>query len=487
MGKSPTTIVVVGTGIASSLLLAGLLEDRRRKIRVIVLERGRQESLSWKLANRHNVQPHGVVSELRYRDTFENLSPRKEWVFNLGFGGGSNVWWGCTPRFLPKDFKTHSHYGVGLDWPLSYGDLEPFYSKAEELMQIAGPSEHTPFKRSRPYPLPAHRLSSVDEALLKAHPDHFFALPTARASRSTPHRAACCASGVCFLCPVGAKFTVEQEMAALYQDPRVELLTGAEVSHLEINNADVTSAFVSIAGRDRRIQGDLYCLGANPIFNSAILLKSGFTHAALGRGIAEQRSIFFRARLRSLRGFDGGTSITGHHYGWYDSAARSHAAGCLIETWNVPRIALIGDPRSAFEFKAIFEDLPHSDSRVTLSAQGKPQVSYHGTTAYLRKGVEHFFATLSPLQETLGIEELLPATPEQALNALSRTEGHIIGGHAMGSNPAVSVVDKYLRYHNSQNLYLLGAGVFPTISPANPSLTVAALSLHCADHLAALL
>jgi choline dehydrogenase-like flavoprotein len=59
--------------------------------------------------------------------------------------------------------------------------------------------------------------------------------------------------------------------------------------------------------------------------------------------------------------------------------------------------------------------------------------------------------------------------------------GHIIGTYRMGSDPNTSVVDAEQRSHDHPNLYLLGSGVFPTTGTANPTLTIAALSLRAAE------
>jgi glucose dehydrogenase len=60
--------------------------------------------------------------------------------------------------------------------------------------------------------------------------------------------------------------------------------------------------------------------------------------------------------------------------------------------------------------------------------------------------------------------------------------GHIIGTARMGSDPKNSVVDGNLRSHDHPNLFILGSAVFPTSATANPTLTIAALSLRAADH-----
>jgi len=60
--------------------------------------------------------------------------------------------------------------------------------------------------------------------------------------------------------------------------------------------------------------------------------------------------------------------------------------------------------------------------------------------------------------------------------------GHIIGTARMGNDPKSSVVDSELRSHDHPNLFILGSAVFPTSATANPTLTIAALSLRAAGH-----
>ena len=86
---------------------------------------------------------------------------------------------------------------------------------------------------------------------------------------------------------------------------------------------------------------------------------------------------------------------------------------------------------------------------------------------------------------------------EQVFNALGVSEihhadtfqgaGHVIGTYRMGSNPNTSVVDANLRSHDHQNLYLLGSGVFPSVGTANPTLTIAALSIRASEAIASAL
>jgi choline dehydrogenase-like flavoprotein len=158
-------------------------------VRVLVLERGYLDSHDWQLENER--QSHGVgesqtSSRIDPKTTFVNKHPDKhEWVHNPSFGGGSNCWTANTPRFMPSDFEMQSRYGVGVDWPLSYDDLEPFYERAEQLMAISGPNDGSPYPRRSPYPQPPHQFTEPEKLLKAAYPDNFFHIPTARARVAT--------------------------------------------------------------------------------------------------------------------------------------------------------------------------------------------------------------------------------------------------------------------------------------------------------------
>lgn len=57
---------------------------------------------------------------------------------------------------MPNDFRLRSAYGCGLDWPVAYEDLEPFYGQDEDEIGVsADPTETLGSPRSRPYPMPA--------------------------------------------------------------------------------------------------------------------------------------------------------------------------------------------------------------------------------------------------------------------------------------------------------------------------------------------
>ena len=466
-------LIVVGTGFASSFFLSAYLARCRANARILVLERGRRDTHAWQLRHR---QPASTAPQA----TFVNRHRRKQWFYTPALGGGSNCWWAVTPRMMPSDFALKSTYGVGTDWPLSYDELEEFYCHAEALMAVSGPADGSPQPRSQPYPQPPHRFSQPDKLLKKAYPELFFHQPTARARLATAQRPACCASGVCHLCPIDAKFTVLNEMGHLYADPRVTLVLEAAVQNVETTGRTARGVRYIKDGIETQAQGQLVVLGANALFNPHILLRSGLSHPLLGKFLHEQVAVTATIDLDGVDNFQGSTSITGHGYMLYDGPHRSQRAGCLIESWNVPTLRLErGKWRQRLVLKFLFEDLPapHNHVRIATGDPTQPETVYRHHSEYAQRGIDALSEALPELLHPLPVEKInLDPRP-------SPTENHILGTTPMGTDPHRSIVDRGLVHHQVRNLLVLGGGAFPTSSPVNPTLTLSALSLWAAHHL----
>lgn len=470
-------LILVGTGFASSFFLKRYLESAPADARILVLERGVLDSHAWQFENGRNSSFDGQA----HQGTGDSGKAPKEWVYNIGFGGGSNCWWACTPRMLPNDFKTQSLYGVGRDWPVQYEELELFYQQVEEVMQVAGPSGETPFPRSAPYPQPPHRASDPDRLLAKAYPGQFFRMPSARTRTSTANRPRCCATGTCHLCPVDAKFSVQNELAHLYADARVSVEYGATVQSLVRRGGEAKGVHYTRDGEDVEALGDLVVLGANALFNAHILLRSGDEHPQLGRRLCEQVGLNVFLYLDGLDNFQGSTSVTGHGYMLYDGEFRRERAGALIETWNIPHLrAEHGRWRETMQLKFIFEDLPNEANRVELDPTNpaRPLTHYEGWSTYTQRSIDALGSQLHEMLSPLPVEEI-------EIGSINASEAHILGTTVMGDDPKTSVLDRFQVHHEMRNVVVLGSGCFPTCGPANPTLTLSALALHAAEHLLA--
>jgi choline dehydrogenase-like flavoprotein len=476
--KETYDLVVVGSSFASTFFLKNFLKKAPPTAKVVVLERGFHFPHAERLKERRGeitaqANPNPDFDQTQH--TIVNTTPEKNWIYTLGFGGSSNCWYGCTPRFMPNDFRMNSLYGVGEDWPVQYDDLDPYYSEVEEIMSISGPSE-TPFPKSSAYPQPPHLFTDVDRLMKKAYGNLYISQPTARARVAANGRNPCCASAVCNLCPVNAKFTIENGNMGVYEDPRVELVYGAQVYGMDLVQDRVQSVHFVKDGKDQEVAGEVVALGANGIFNAHILLNSGDTNSLTGNGLGEQVGLDARVFLKDLQHVGGSTWVNANGYMLYDGDHRKEYAACLMESSNHPFVRIEqGKWRDIVTFRMVFEDLPSKDNYVAPSPDRmKPKVHYQGPTAYALKGIENMKKKLPDILSCLPVEKI-------EYENLHNSEAHILGTTRMSSNPATGVVDRHLIHHQYRNLFVLGSGAFSTFTPANPTLTLSALSLFAAD------
>lgn len=462
-------LVVIGSGFGSLFFLERALK-LRPELKVLILERGQHREHDWQVE-------HGVNSSIDPQTTFRSESP-KHWNFTVGFGGGTNCWFGHAPRLHPNDFRTRALYGVGEDWPVSYDEMEAYYCDAEEIMQVSGPSDMDGvYPRSRPYPQPPHRFSSVDEIMKAAQPDRHFVLPTARARVPAPTRSKCCASARCVLCPANAKFTANNGFRHLFE--AVDIVTGARVVTIETEGGLAQRVMFETNGRFETVEAETFVLGANAIHSPAILLASGFDDPLTGIGLNEQLGGEIEVLLDGLDNFDGSTICAGINLSLYDGSFRKEHAGALLYFENRWKHGLRTEPgrwRQTLPITFAVENPPNPVSKISVRGSGTPTVAYAGETEYCQKGFEVARRAIEQVVAPLPVEDVI-------WRGVRPTESHLHGSLRMGGDRQTSVVDAGQVHHRVRNLAVVGSAVFPTCPAANPSLTVAALSLRAAQRM----
>ncbi|MFL6734908.1 MAG: GMC family oxidoreductase N-terminal domain-containing protein, partial [Sphingomicrobium sp.] len=420
-------VVVIGTGFGSLFFVHRLLQ-LRPDIKILMLEQGPLRSWEQQVEEGRN---SGISSD----DTFVRTGKRKRWHFTIGYGGGTNCWSGNTPRMHPNDFRLKTRYGRGQDWPISYDELEPYYAIAEEIMEISGPDDlHVIGFRSRPYPQPPHRLTSACRLMKQAQPDMHFAMPSARARVATKQRPRCCASFHCSLCPVGAKFTAFNGFSHVTEHPNVRILPEAEVLELERSTSNVSGVRFRQAGREQRVGCDLCILGANTIHSPAILLRSGFDHPLLGRGLNEQLGYGAEVLLDGLDSLDGSSLTSGINYSLYDGAFRSeHGAAMIKLNNNFPQGLRpeFGRWRQMVYLSVATEQELLDENRVTIDRGGNVVVHFERQSPYAEQAVKWSREQLPKILAPLPVEQI-------RFKQVRITEGHVQGTMRMGSSSADS-------------------------------------------------
>lgn len=518
-------VVIVGGGIAAALLACEL---RKSKVDVHILEAGshydRHEALvryrrAWDrdfqapypdwpwLQTPHNNKPE------HYYSSKGNLTYHPS--FLKGVGGTTWLWTGMTPRFLPHDFQLRTVYGVGQDWPLDYAMLEPYYLQAEHAIGIAGDSvDDQGSPRSGDYPMPPIPMTYGEQWMaekLKKHGVRIASSPAARNSRRYHQRQACCGSNTCTpICPSSARYdaAIDIQRAVTLG---AKLTDKATVYRLETNKEKIVSVhYKRPDGSSQRIAAQRVVLACNSIETPRLLLMSANSdypkglanHSGqVGRNLMDHLFISYRFTTPEPVYSGRGPQAISHILHGRDGVFRKKYAAAKVFIGNDPNILKqsiqllkqkkhwqnpVASLRQAINHTAIIgaelEVLPSKNNRLTLDVSHRdplglplPRIDYQPSD-YTLDGQKHWQAYIEHMID------LLQGT--MAEKTVSLSAHHMAGTTRMGASAANSVVNANSRCHDHPNLYIVGGSIFPSMGTANPTLTIAALSLRLAKHLA---
>ena len=494
-------MVVVGSGITGLLASWAPL---RRGLRVAMIERGALKTHAEQL---EDGQWSADVPGAQPNDETAPGTPAYPWSYVYGVGGSSLHWSGATPRFTAADFKMRSSFGVMVDWPLSLQELAPFYAAAEAALGVAGAPADGPSPSGPPIPgagaQPPHPLSPIDKAVAP-HLRPFVSLPQARPSRTIQGRPPCCGSATCELCPVNARFSALNGLAAVLDHPGLELREQTVAARLRLASGDGVEGVEAIGPGGERLllRGGRYVLAANGIENPGLLLRSGLDGPAVGRYLFDHGhttvTVTFR---RELEPGVGNTLSTGLSEAFREGDFRARRSAAILSPFNpgtpiaplvsagvvaredgtAVRAGALDRWRRTVPFDMLTEDLPRPDRRVTLSPSRDSfglalnRTAYPPPGPYERAGIEAAVAALRERLAPLGVEAIEAGPGPRG--------GHLMGTCRMGP-PGRGVVDAEMRHHELRNLFVAGSSAFPTYAPVHPTLTIAALALRLGGLLA---
>lgn len=504
--------VIIGTGAGGSPLLARLAAAG---LKVVALEAGR----NWDPGTEFSTDEM-AMGKLYWSG--ERLSAGETPVAfggnNSGTGvGGSMLHWGAfVPRVDPRDLRIRTEFGVGHDWPLAYEDLLPYYEEIESFLGVSGPETY-PWEEGRRYPLPPVPLNAPAQAMQRgcaalgvrtseapiAAVSRDYTVPDTAERPGYPLRHACVNRGYCHQgCRNGAKASMDVTYLPVAVAAGAEIRPESFVHGFERDAAGAISAVIyrNAAGDDVRQRCGTVFLCAGAVETPRLLLHAGLGNASgqVGRNfmahVATQVWGTFDHSMRMNKGFPA-SLISEDTIRAKDA---NFAGGYLMQSLGVVPItwaaqlargrglwgqALV-DQIDRYNFMAGIgangDCLPDERNLLELSNEADPAARGTG----MKKVRVHFSYGKHEQRMSEHAEKLMlgiwAAAGGRDLWTFQRN-AHTIGTCRMGTDAERDVVDPFGRSFEIGNLWICDNSVFPSALPANPALTIMALSLRTAD------
>lgn len=528
--------VIVGSGASGGIMAREL---SKAGFSVVVLEQG-----PWRRAEdfRHDEFGIWIMSGLspsprEFPQTFrrsvderaEPTGDQPPLIYASGVGGSSvhftaNFW-----RLRPIDFRERSTLGAVpgtgfADWPITYEELEPYYTRVDWEIGVSGePGPNDP-PRSRPYPLPPMPVKSSGVLMEQgARRLGWTAQPAPLAILSRPFngRNACVHCGFCmgYGCEMGAKSsTLAAMIPEAVASGNCEIRPGSTVMRVETNAAGRATGVMYLdgSGTERRQDARAVLLAANGAETPRLLLLSDSSQHPDGLANSSGlvgKYMMWNAHADTFAQFEHplneykSVQVTRIIHDFYDSdPGRGFYGGGGLDgrLWPGPALfSLVGLPPDAPQWGAAFRDalreqytrtmivaaagtsLPVETNSITLDPDvkdrlGRPalRVTYRDHPDDL-KNIAFLQARGNELMEAAGARRVWPVPVEE-----STLGAHLLGTCRMGDDPRTSVVDRYHRSHDVPNLFICDGSSFVTSGRGQPTMTIMALAFRASEHIA---
>ncbi|MGH6975732.1 MAG: GMC family oxidoreductase N-terminal domain-containing protein, partial [Stellaceae bacterium] len=424
------------------------------------------------------------------------------------------------PRLHSADFRMKSLYGKGLDWPISYDDLRPYYDRIQTEVGVSGDHVAEVWRPAgAPYPMPALKTFRHAEVIaegMKKLGMRVAPLPSAITSVPYKGRPACIYDGWCQAgCPIGALANPQTTYLPLATKAGAEIRVHSTATRILVDAKGDRAVGVEYYDRQKQKhvqRAKAVVLAGFVVQNSRLLLNSatdkhpnGLANSSglLGRYIMchSLSGIWglFDEDVQNHMGITGGLLMT---QDGYDKTARPDMFGSTM--WQIgfaqkpndimglanARVPLFGKNLTDFMKRAVRgltkltgfnEQKPDADNRIVLAGQkderGMPLAEVvHGYDDDALKLWRHM--------NEEGLRIMKSAGAAEAWAAAAPGGSHLHGGTIMGLSPSDSVANSYGQTHDVPNLIVAGSSLFPTEGAVNPTFTIHAVSLRSAEYVA---
>jgi choline dehydrogenase-like flavoprotein len=506
-------VIVIGSGAGGGTLVHRLASSGKR---VLLLERG-----DWLPREPQNWLAQDVFVDGRYisPDAWRDAKGRTfQPQVHYFVGGATKLYGAALYRLRAEDFgELRHHDGVSPAWPISYDEMEPYYTQAEQLYEVRGVRGEDPTEppASAPYPFPAishePRIQQLADDLAATGHHPFHAPCGVLLDEGNMPFSACARSPNCdgFPCLLHAKSDAEvMAVRPAIEHENVTLITNAEAVALNTNSAGtaVTEVVVERQGARETFAADIVVVSCGAANSAKLLLRSandkhpnGLANGSdqVGRNYMfhNSQAVLAVSKEPNPTVFQKTLGVNDYYFASDEfeyplgnlqmvgkSQAPMYRGEKPLETKLAPTFALESLAEHAVDFWLSTEDLPRPDNRVTVDADGGITLSYKPSNEVPKQKL------YEKLRSMLGHLGMHPGHLV-ARNAYLKTEipiagvAHQAGTCRFGADPATSVVDTDCRAHELDNLYVVDTSIFPSIGAVNPALTAMANALRVGDHL----
>jgi len=495
--------VVIGTGAGGAPLLARLA---RAGLKAVALEAGQH----WAAARDFATDEH---SQRKLFWTDERLSAGQDPVpfgsnnSGIGVGGSTLHYTAYVPRPQPDDFQLYTEFGVGVDWPIGYEDLEPYYEELETFLGVSGPASY-PWGKARrsAYALPPLPLNGAAQLMQRGCAQlGIRTSPAPNAALSGPYfqegvgwRAACTNRGFCQAgCTTGAKASMDVTYIPLAIHYGAEIRAESFATRLELDPAGrIASVIYDHHGVEQRQKCRYVFLCAGAIETPRLLLTNDLGNSSMQVGqnfmVHTGMQVWgqFEEDVRPYKGIPGALISEDTHR----PEQVDFAGGYLLQSigvmpvtyatqlargrgyWGEALMRCMRGYNHTAGINILGDCLPYPGNYLELSgemdARGLPKPRIHFSF-----GENERRLTAHAEKIMREIWRLAGATDVWSFNR----GPHTIGTCRMGHDREKAVVNSEGQSFDIPNLYIADNSIFPSALSANPALTIMALSLRIAD------
>jgi len=510
-------IIIIGSGAGGGTLAYRLAPSGKR---ILIIERGDylpREKDNW------NPQAVNVDGKYNTKEVWRDRQGKELHPHtNYCVGGNTKFYGAALFRLRREDFEEIEHAGgISPAWPISYDDLEPYYTEAEYLYHVHGRRGEDPTEppASKPYPHPpvSHetRLKQLRDDFA-SHGLHPFHTPLGvMIDEERLHASACIRCNTCdgFPCLINAKSDAQVcavDPALKYNN--VTLMRRVKVERLETDptGRSVSHVIGTSNGSTVTFTADIVVVAAGAINSAALLLRSA--NDKHPEGLANSSGVVGRHYMGHVNSvlmalskcpnptiFQKSLSVNDFYLGaqdWrypmghisfvgkLDGITLKAGAPAIAPGWTLEKMG-----QHSLDFWLTSEDLPDPNNRVTVTKAGEIVLHYRPNN---EEGHKRLIAKLKALMQQQTKCSVHGHQCHEGLFARNLFVGqriplagvaHQNGTIRFGRDPRTSALDQNCKAYDLDNLYVVDGSFFPSSGAVNPALTIIANALRVGDHL----